>query len=284
MESHNKHELHLRHIEEEIEQPNKFTKRKNGEYMLPLAVVLSAIIISVSITYSTKVLLKSNFISNSFAAPQVAGNVAPANKQAAQQAAPAQPDSGPAKVAVAGEPVLGNPNAPLTIVEFSDYECPFCKRSFTDVLPSLKSDYVNTGKVKLVYRNYPLPFHQNAHKEAQAALCAKDQGGDTAYFKFHDEIFTKTTSNGTGLALDQLPAIAKDVGLNVNQFQSCLDSGKYKDKVDKDIAYGSQVGVSGTPTWFIGKSNGNGEVDGAKIVGAQPYAVFKTAIDKQLTQ
>lgn len=201
--------------------------------------------------------------------------------QAPQAAAPTQP-SGPVKIASADAPVLGNKNAPVTLIEFSDYECPFCKRSFDQLLPELKKNYIDSGKLKLVYRNLPLPFHQNAHKEAEAALCARDHGGDATYFKFHDQIFTKTTSNGTGLALDQLPIIASNIGLNVSQFQQCLDSGKYKDYVDKDIAYATQVGVSGTPTWFVGKSTSNGTIDGQVIVGAQPFSAFQPTIDNLL--
>ena len=196
---------------------------------------------------------------------------------------PTQPQ-GPARVSIAGEPVLGNPDAPLTIVEFSDYECPFCKRSFDGMLPSLKKDYIDTGKLKLVFRNYPLPFHVNAEKEAEAAECAKDQGGDGAYFKFHDEIFTKTTSNGTGLALTELPIIAKYIGLNAASFQSCLDTGKFANEVKKDMSDGSAAGVSGTPSWFIGASGKKGYIDGTLIVGAQPFSVFQVAIDKLLAQ
>lgn len=204
--------------------------------------------------------------------------------QAAQ--APTQPTqqapTGPVKVASADAPVLGNKSAPLTLIEFSDYECPFCKRSFDQLLPELKKNYIDAGKLKLVYRNLPLPFHQNAHKEAEAALCARDQGGDSIYFKFHDQIFTKTTSNGTGLALDQLPIIAGNIGLNVSQFQQCLDSAKYKDYIDKDIAYATKVGANGTPTWFVGKSTLNGTIDGQIIVGAQPFTAFQPTIDNLL--
>jgi len=160
--------------------------------------------------------------------------------------------------------------------------CPFCKKYFTDTYPQIKKDYIDTGKVKMVFRDLPLGFHQNAPKEAEAAECARKQGGDTAYFKYHDQIFTKTTSNGTGLALDQLPVIAKELGLNVSKFQQCLDSGEFKTEVDKDLADAAKVGASGTPTFFIGKSTSNGEIDGIKIVGAQPYSVFKAIIDELL--
>ena len=211
---------------------------------------------------------------------QQAIGAAPA-QQAPTQQAPAD-NGAPVKVSVDDDPVLGDKKAKVTLIEFSDYECPFCKKYFTDTFPQIKKDYIDTGKVKMVFRDLPLGFHQNAPKEAEAAECARKQGGDTAYFKYHDQIFTKTTSNGTGLALDQLPIIAKELGLNVNKFQQCLDSGEFKSEVEKDLADAGKVGANGTPTFFIGKSTSNGEIDGIKVVGAQPYSAFKTIIDELL--
>lgn len=200
--------------------------------------------------------------------------------------APTQPapegNGAPVKVSIDDDPVLGNKNAQVTLIDFSDYECPFCKKYFTDTYPQLKKDYIDTGKVKMIFRDLPLSFHQNAAKEAEAAECARKQGGDAVYYKYHDQIFMKTSSNGTGLALDQLPTIAKDLSLNVNQFQVCLDSGEFKAEVDKDLTDAAQVGATGTPTFFIGKSTGTGEIEGIKVVGAQPYSTFKVIIDELL--
>lgn len=105
------------------------------------------------------------------------------------------------KVSVDDDPVLGDKDAPLTIVEFSDYECPYCNRHYTQTLPSLKKDYINTGKLRLVYRDFiAVPSHNPAATtEALAANCARDQGGDEAYYKLHDEIFAKTQANGLGI-------------------------------------------------------------------------------------
>ena len=243
---------------------------------VPGSIIIAALLISTSILINGGVIrIKvKNFSSKN---TLVSAQTAQAPTQPTQQA-PTQA-SGPVKVASADAPILGNKNAPVTLIEFSDYECPFCKTSFDQLLPDLRKNYIDTGKLKLVYRNLPLPFHQNAHKEAEAALCARDQGGDSTYFKFHDQIFTNTTSNGTGLALDQLPVIAANLGLNVSQFQKCLDSGKYKGYVDKDISYANQVGASGTPTWFVGKSTSDGTIDGQIIVGAQPFSSFQPKID-----
>lgn len=197
-----------------------------------------------------------------------------------QQAPPE--DTSPKKVSVDDDPVLGDKNAKVTLIDFTDYECPFCKRYYDDTFSQIKKDYIDTGKIKYVVRDLPLSFHQNAHKEAQAAECAREQGGDPAYFKYHDEIFKRTTSNGTGLALDKLSVIASDVGLNGDTLQTCLDEDKYKAEVDKDLADASAVGASGTPTFFIGKSTSDGVITGTKIVGAQPVSVFQAELDKQL--
>lgn len=203
-------------------------------------------------------------------------------QQAEQPQALPEEDTSPQKVSVDDDPILGNKNAKVTLIDFTDYECPFCKRHFDQAYSQLKKDYIDTGKVKMVVRDLPLSFHQNAHKEAQAAECAREQGGDTAYFKYHDEIFKRTTSNGTGLALNQLSIIANDLGLNGNTLQTCLDSEKYKAEVDKDLDDATAVGASGTPTFFIGKSSSDGIINGTKIVGAQAYSAFQAEIDKQL--
>ena len=212
------------------------------------------------------------------------GDTKPA-AQTSQQAAPQAPQQADSKeVSTDDDAVLGDKNAPLTMIIFVDYECPFCKRFVDETLPQIKSEYVDTGKVKIVMRDLPLAFHQNAHKESQAAECAREQGGDTAYFKYHDEIFKRTTSNGTGLALDQLSVIANDLGLNGSALQGCLDSEKYKAEVDKDLADASLYGASGTPSFFIGKSDSSGKFTGTIVVGAQPFESFKAAFDAELNK
>lgn len=236
--------------------------------ILSASIILAAVIISGTILYS-----KSDSSKGRTAA--VIGqqpDVAPVGHQLGNQS----------KVSTDDDPILGNKSAPLTLVEFSDYECPFCKRSFDQLLPELKKNYIDTGKLKLVYRDFPLSFHANAHKEAEAAECARNQGDDVTYFKFHDQIFTQTTSNGTGLALNQLSVIARSLGLNVSQFEQCLGSGKFKDEVNKDISDGTAAGVSGTPSWFIGQSNENGIINSRLVVGAQPFSIFQVIIDAEL--
>jgi protein-disulfide isomerase len=225
-------------------------------------------------------LLSSGVLEIKGLSPKTAGSTAMASVAPAASVAPVPaPSVGPVEVSFDDDPVIGDKNAPITMVEFSDYECPFCKRYFDQTWPELMKNYVDTGKMKIVYRDYPLSFHQNAHIEAEAANCAREQGGDTAYFKYHDIMFKTTTSNGTGLSVDQLPTLATQVGLNGPQLKTCLDSGKYKDEVDKDMAAGTTAGVDGTPSFFIGKS-GDGKITGTRLVGAQPTTAFTALIDQ----
>lgn len=239
-------------------------------YFLSASIIVFAIIIGGSIIYAAK-----NII-----APRI--NTAQQNDPQPTVAPATQEPKGPTKVSLDNDPVMGNKDAPVTIIEFADYECPFCQKSFLTMIPQLKREYIDTGKVKLVYRDFPLDFHENAQKEAEAAECARDQGGDNTYFKFHDQIYTQTKSNGTGLALTQLPIIAENLGLNTKQFQQCLDSGKFADEVQKDYQDGIAAGVTGTPGWFVGKSNSDNTITAPAIEGAQPYAIFKNVIEQQL--
>lgn len=252
--------------------PKRFIPRTSSAFLV-IALLICVFLLGMltnKVMYLEKT-LKSNASSQT---ADAAGANAP-------QAIPTE-DLRPKKVSIDDDPVLGDKNAKVTIIDFSDYECPFCKRYFDQTYEQIKKEYIDTGKVKYVVRDLPLSFHQNAHKEAQAAECARDQGGDTAYFQYHDEIFKRTTSNGTGLALTELSVIATDLGLNGSVLQQCLDSDKYKAEVEKDFADAGKVGANGTPTFFIGKSTNNGIIKGTKLVGAQPFSAFKTEIEKHL--
>ncbi len=274
---------HTPHGQEEQDMPQAVkVKNNNGIYALPAAILIGAMLISGSIFYNTKIFIAKGLNGTNTAAQGTKAGQGGGPSVPQQAAAPA-PDAGPVKVSVDDDPVLGNKNAPLTLIEFSDYECPFCKRYFTETFPQIKKDYVDTGKLKIVYRDYPLPFHNPlATTEAIAANCSREQGGDAAYFKYHDEVFQRTKSNGQGLVKDDLYKIAADLKLNAGNFKSCLDSEKYKDEIAKDTADGSAAGVSGTPTVFIGKSAADGTITATKVVGAQPYTAFKSAIDQLL--
>ena len=186
----------------------------------------------------------------------------------------------PIVVSVAGGAVKGDATAKVTLVEFTDYQCPFCARHFRDTAPQLEKEYVKAGKLKYVLREFPIPsLHPQAVKAAEAANCAGDQG---KYWEMHSRLF----SNQKEFAPDQLATHAKAVGVEASKFKSCLDGGKYAAKVQKDMAEGQKAGTSGTPTFFVGLTDPDTQEIKAvkKIVGAQNYAVFKAAIDELLIE
>ncbi|MBU0460332.1 MAG: thioredoxin domain-containing protein [Nanoarchaeota archaeon] len=164
--------------------------------------------------------------------------------------------------------VKGNPDATVTIVEFSEFQCPFCAKFFQETYPLIIKNYVDTGKVNYVFRDFPLDFHQNAQKAAEAAECAGEQD---KYYEMHDYLFT----NQDYLEVENLKGYAKDLGLDTTEFNDCLDSGEMEDEVKADLAEGKTYGVSGTPAFFI---------NGKMISGAQPYSVFTTEIEAALAE
>ena len=169
--------------------------------------------------------------------------------------------------------ILGNKNAKIVIVEYSDTECPFCKNFHRTMQEGGKE---NDGEVAWVYRHYPIPeLHSKAPRQAEATECAYEQGGNTAFWKYIDRMFEVTPSNN-GLPDSELENIAEYVGLNSSAFYTCLQSGKYKDKVADDIADGRKAGVSGTPSSLILV---NGKVVD-RIAGAQPLDIVLQMVNQ----
>ncbi len=182
------------------------------------------------------------------------------------------------EVDIDDDPVLGKKDAPVTIIEFSDYQCPFCRKFWQDTMPSLKKEYIEMGKVNFVYRDFPLNFHPSATSAAEAANCVREKGGDEAYFKMHDKIFEEqnildggSVSSTVQFSKEDIKKWARDIGYNID---SCLESSKYISEIQKDIQEGSAAGVQGTPGFFI---------NGQPLSGAQPYSVFKQMIDAELS-
>lgn len=208
--------------------------------------------------------------------PLAIGN---APQQVAQQPTPTQPQA-PLPPAtpptVDDDAVLGDKNAKVTVVEFTDYQCPFCGRHFTNTYGQLKKDYIDTGKIKYVVRDFPLSFHPHAQKTAEATECADDQ---KKFWEMHDKIFETQAawSNSTDI-VPTLKQYAADLKLNTSTFNTCLDSGKYKDEVQKDMADGTASGVNGTPGFWVLGPNGKTQ----QISGAVPLANFQQAIDPML--
>jgi len=175
----------------------------------------------------------------------------------------------------ADDHILGNPNADIIIVEYSDIECPFCKQ-FHVTLKRIMSEYGPTGQVAWVYRHFPIDsLHKNARIEAEATECAAELGGNAKFWEYTDTIYERTTSND-GLDLAQLPIIAEEVGLNKEAFNECLNSGRYAEKVQADYENAVASGGEGTPhSILIITSTG----ERVLIPGALPYQNIKQAID-----
>lgn len=170
------------------------------------------------------------------------------------------------------EPFKGDPNAPITIVEFSDFECPFCGRFYRQTLPSLIQQYVDSGRVKIVYKQFPLTqAHRFAMPAAIASECAFRQD---KFWEMHDKIF----DNQNSLSDDVFTQFAEDIGLDLEKFNSCVESGSARSEVESDFSEGTRASISSTPSFIVGKQEGS-VVSGQLVVGAQPVSRFAQIIE-----
>lgn len=237
-------------VQKESDGAKQAAKPSYVKFLLPGAILLAALIVSGTLIWTRGM---SAGIGKGGSA-QIAGN-----------------DNKPVDVKVgSNDHMLGNKDAKITIVEFSDFQCPFCRSFWSGTLPQIKRDYIDTGKARFVYKHYPLDFHPGAKPAAEGTECASDQG---KFWEMHDKIFEEQAKQGQGTIQFTKQDIAKwatAIGLNMNQFNQCVSSGKYTKLVNDDFAYGSSLGVSGTPTSFI---------NGKRIVGAQPFTSFQAVIE-----
>jgi len=165
------------------------------------------------------------------------------------------------------DPAQGSNDAPVTIIEFSDFQCPYSKKYYDEILPIILSEYGD--KIQYVYRDFPLiSIHPQAQKAAEAAQCAFEQG---KFLEYHNMLY----ENQGKLELANLKAYAAVLGLNESEFNLCLDSGKYAREVEKDVEDGRNYGVTGSPTFLI---------NGRKLVGAQPFSTFQKVIEEELAK
>ena len=183
--------------------------------------------------------------------------------------------TGPVRTSVADAPFLGRADAPVTLVEFSDYQCPFCQRFFATTLPALKKDYIDTGKLRFVYRDFPLEMHAHAREAAVAARCAGEQG---KYWEMHDALFQYQAA----LAPAQLAERARALGLDSSRFDQCLTSGRHTASIERGLADGAAAGVQGTPGFVVGKTQPGDTIQGTPIRGAQPLEMFRRIIEQLL--
>jgi protein-disulfide isomerase len=175
------------------------------------------------------------------------------------------------RVDVAGGPVLGRADAPVTLVEFTDLECPYCRAFHVGTFERLKREYIDTGKVRFITRDFPLDFHPNARPAALAVRCAGEQG------KFW-EMRHAVTLNANALNRELYDRLARELTLDGGRFSACIGVDRYRTEIEHDMDEAAKAGVSGTPTFVIGATTPGTAVEGQRIVGAQPYPVFEAQI------
>lgn len=230
--------------------------RGHRDWLLPASILVAAVLISGSIIYLVK------------------SGVQPGAPAAANPGA-AAPSANTGDVSKIGDrdAILGDPNAPVTIVEYADFQCPFCGKFFTGAAAQIRDQYVKTNKAKMIYRDFAF-LGPESTASAEAAECAKDQG---KFWAYHDALYTAEIADGKensgNLNRALFLTLAKNLSMDINTFTSCIDSNKYADVVSKSVTDAQNLGISSTPTIFV---------NGQKILGAQPFSVFQTAIDQAL--
>ncbi len=237
-------------------------------YIIGAAVLVGAILVTISMFVNTNRILQHIDSGSGVAAGTQTAPAAPSAAGTQPSTAP----TGPVNITLKpNTPFLGSGSAKVTVVEYADYQCPFCERWYTSTWPDLKAKYVDTGKIKFVYQDFAF-LGPDSNTLAEGSHCAADQN---KFWQYHDYIFSHQQQENTGWATqDKVEALAQNIsGLNSSQFNQCLNSGKYKQEVLDETAAGRQYGVTGTPTVFV---------NGTAIVGAQPATAFEQAIDAAL--
>lgn len=242
--------------EEKLSQETETLGRQGSNLAIPGAIVLAGALIAVAVIYT--------------------GQKPPAGDGPVKQLA-AVGAVGQIRAVTRDDHIRGNPDAEVKIIEYSDFECPFCKR-FHPTMQQAMNEYGGSGKVAWVYRHLPLDqLHSRARKEAEASECAAKLGGNDKFWEYADRIFEVTPSNNQ-LNPDLLPEFARDVGLDQKAFEECLAKGEFASHVDADIKDAESAGAEGTPFSLVIDKNGKRY----PINGAQPYNVVKDAIEKAL--
>ena len=241
--------------------------------------LLVGIIILVGITAFFAGSYTSNLNSNQISTSDLDEAMAKLELKLLQNQLPTGQPTPIVKISADNDPIIGDPNAPISIIEFSDFQCPFCARFHIQTLPSILEEYVDQGKVKLIFRDFPIQnIHPNALPASVAAECANEQG---KFKEMHDELFENQkewSGVETANAVSLFSQYALEMGLEQEVFDSCLTNGKYIEEIRNDLNDGRTYGVSGTPGFFIG----NDQIGYVELKGAQPFESFKKVIDAQL--
>ena len=230
---------------------------------IPAAIVVAGIVVALAIIFTNK--------GKDTTTADVQGDTS--DTETAQEEFPA------ATTVIGDSPYLGDiKKAKVALVEYTDFQCPYCERHATETEGTIISDYVDTGKIIYVVRNFPLDFHgQIAIDSANAGLCVNELGGAKKFFEFYSQGFSKAST-------DELAAVAQGLGINMTKYNTCMSENRYKAQIDADMADGAKAGVQGTPGFVIGVLDKDGNVDGKLIAGAYPYESFKAIIEEMLAK
>lgn len=250
-------------------------------FIMPGAMVLSSIILAGGLIIGT-----NNIAGSLKGGSTTTTNTANTNNDTVAQDTTGDTQDVSGSTSLDDDPIQGNRDtAKVALVEFSDYECPFCQRHFQQTYPEIKKNYVDTGKIVLVFRDFPLSFHEPAaSREANSANCVKKLAGDEKYWQMHDYLYTNTASNGAGIEQSRISDYAVQLGVDKSSFDSCVSNAEFADEIAQDTVDGTSAGVQGTPGFIIGVLGADGSVTGEVVSGAQPYSVFEQAIENQLAK
>ncbi|OHA47935.1 MAG: hypothetical protein A2806_02580 [Candidatus Terrybacteria bacterium RIFCSPHIGHO2_01_FULL_48_17] len=243
-----------------VEHVDRMAVDKGSQWSIPLAIVIAGGLVGAAL-----------YFGGGKGTPSSGGPDGPAPTPPSPNA-PSTAPAAPIDVELGSLPFLGKADASVEVVEFADFQCPFCGRFHETVTPQLKKEYIDTGKVKFAYRDFAF-LGQESLWAANAARCANEQG---KFWEYHDLLFERQEGENQGaFSKENLKGFARELGLDTAKFNACVDSGKYEDAVTQDVTVGQQYGVSGTPSTFI---------NGRMISGAQPYAEFKKVIEEELNK
>jgi len=243
----------------------------------------NSLIISIIIITGIAAFFAGSFVSNlsseQISQKELDNAIAELELKILEKQLPTKQPSIPLEISADNDPIIGNPDAPITIIEFSDFQCPFCARFHIQTLPTIMEEYIEKGSVKLVFRDFPIQsIHPNAVPASVAAECANEQG---KFKQMHDILFEKQNewSNlETVYAIELFNQYSEQINLEQEQFSSCLSTAKYVKEIQNDLDDGRTYGVTGTPGFFIG----NQQIGFVELKGAQPFESFKNVIDRQL--
>ena len=221
----------------------------------------------------------SNFNSDTISQEELENAMAKLELKILEKQLPTNQPTLPLKISSGNNPVIGNPDAPITIIEFSDFQCPFCAKFHMQTLPTIMDEYINKGTVKLVFRDFPIQsIHPNAVPASIAAECANEQGEFEQMYHMLFEKQKEWSNLETSYAITVFNQYASELQLNEEKFDSCIKNVKYIEEVQKDLNEGRTYGVTGTPGFFIG----NEKIGFVELKGAQPFESFKKVINSQL--